>query len=471
MLVICFIYGSYIAGRAVRENNLYSADDMFIYAVTKLNVVSPALRQEAPLAVNECIVLLRQRLRTLCKVYITFFQIVSNLPSVLQLENVPESYSQRISAIGIVVNIGISQSAIFSCLTGTSFDFIDRLLMDTICPAIVSLLFITVYYGHISWKFGVMAIWLQRATAMTEVAIAAVRSKYLATFLLYIYLIWPSLTATIFQSFECQNVDPDGVESGDDYYLRADYSISCSSARYKFARVWAALMIVVYVLGVPGFYAYMLVCNRADIKRQGMPNVTREARSPFPLAHQRLSAITMLYENYKPELWYWELVESSYRLSLTGFLVVAGLLRASGQILVGFLLAFVFAKLYEHKKPIKDPFCQICKEISQWEVLFVFFVIILMETEFLGVGTLSVLALLLLVVVCAHCVLSFCYVCHQFRVSTSSDNADELSQRERAISLPYKKHSSPCKDQGSAVTSPLATLVTTSLEMKAEQPL
>lgn len=80
----------------------------------------------------------------------------------------------------------------------------------------------------------------------------------------------PSLSAEIFQTFRymfynfwsyisciapltkflgwcsCTNVDEDNVAEGDDYYLRADYSVSCETTRYSVAVVVASAAVVLY---------------------------------------------------------------------------------------------------------------------------------------------------------------------------------------------------------------------------------
>jgi hypothetical protein len=50
----------------------------------------------------------------------------------------------------------------------------------------------------------------------------------------------------------CTDIDEDDVADGDDRYLRADYSVSCETARYSAAVVVAAVAVLVY----PGTYAY-----------------------------------------------------------------------------------------------------------------------------------------------------------------------------------------------------------------------
>ena len=48
------------------------------------------------------------------------------------------------------------------------------------------------------------------------------------------YLVLPSVSTTIFGSFNCVSVDPEHLVPGLPKYLRLDYSISCDSPRWVF---------------------------------------------------------------------------------------------------------------------------------------------------------------------------------------------------------------------------------------------
>jgi hypothetical protein len=60
------------------------------------------------------------------------------------------------------------------------------------------------------------------------------------------YVILPSVTSTIFETFLCENIDPYDEDGGADYYLQADRNISCSSTYYYHGVLYAVAMICVY---------------------------------------------------------------------------------------------------------------------------------------------------------------------------------------------------------------------------------
>ena len=103
------------------------------------------------------------------------------------------------------------------------------------------------------------------------------RDKYVSYMFYLTYLVLPSVTSTIFQMFICTNVDPEKEDQSDsDFYLTADMSISCSSDYYYHGVTYAAIMILVYPIGVPTMYFMLLHQNKKGIKDREKP---REANT------------------------------------------------------------------------------------------------------------------------------------------------------------------------------------------------
>ncbi len=73
-------------------------------------------------------------------------------------------------------------------------------------------------------------------------------------------------------------------------------------------------------------------------------------------------------------------METLYRLSLTGFLV---LISQGGyaQIIVGVCLAFTYAKMHDICQPYEDPRLNTVKNISLWQIVFVFSAAFISFTE------------------------------------------------------------------------------------------
>jgi hypothetical protein len=160
--------------------------------------------------------------------------------------------------------------------------------------------------------------------------------------------------------------------------MRADYSVSCSSAKYHLGFLWAIVCIVIYPVGIPSLYFYLLYNSRADIAARDYPlddPIDEAARA------RRLSPLSFLFESYRPSLWYWEIIETAQRLLLTGILVLVGQ-GSAVQIIVGSLLTLVFMQIYQTIQPYADPFILPIKVVSQWQIFFVFYITLLLKADF-----------------------------------------------------------------------------------------
>ena len=117
---------------------------------------------------------------------------------------------------------------------------------------------------------------------------------------------------SIFGVISCQEFDAEGTVPGDDTYMTQDLSISCTSQRYSDMYLYAVLMIFVYPIGIPLSYLYVLYRARRFIMFPDEP-----LRSLVEETNRAdvLKAITKLFIYYKPEFWYWEVVEAFYRLA------------------------------------------------------------------------------------------------------------------------------------------------------------
>jgi hypothetical protein len=85
------------------------------------------------------------------------------------------------------------------------------------------------------------------------------RQHYMDLMLAFLYIIYPSMTATLFSFFDCRKFE-DGVE-----YLLTDPTLRCTEPRYNTAKipVWSA--IVIFVVGTVVTLGYLLYCHRSNI--------------------------------------------------------------------------------------------------------------------------------------------------------------------------------------------------------------
>lgn len=125
--------------------------------------------------------------------------------------------------------------------------------------------------------------------------------------------------------------------------------------------VYRVFLLYLYLLvGVPSFYFYHLYSNRQLIqtREQVCPTAAEEKHRLL-----RLRPLRILFDVYKPQFWYWEVIETIYRLSLTGVLVLINQ-GSSLQIIMGLLFSLLFIRIYETSCPYEDEVLQQIKNIS-----------------------------------------------------------------------------------------------------------
>lgn len=235
---------------------------------------------------------------------------------------------QRFLDIVDVLNFDLTWVLSAGCVVDV--DFHDRLLISTTGPIVVMLL------------LGVIYTVARRMHRGSEHAIRNVEHKHVSMVLLVTFLVYSSVSATVFQMFACEDLDDDKQ------YLRADYRIECTSSKHRAVRVYAGFMVALYPVGIPVFYAFLLLRNQTLLKDN---NTSRRA------SDSRLRSISNLWEPYKPSAYYYELLECGRRILLTGA-VVFMYPDTAAQLAVTLMLAFFFAMVAEGLVPY----------VSRWDI-------------------------------------------------------------------------------------------------------
>ena len=108
--------------------------------------------------------------------------------------------------------------------------------------------------------------------------------------------------------------------------MMSDQSVDCGTAKHAAYQVYAGVMMVVYPVGIPTLYGVLLWRAREPLQEEG-----REG-------NEKLHKIAFLWQDYEPELWWFEVFDCVRRLSLTGLLVFVFKGQAS-QIVVAMVRA------------------------------------------------------------------------------------------------------------------------------------
>lgn len=208
-----------------------------------------------------------------------------------------------------LLNFDLSRIMSAACLVDV--DFHERLLMSTLSP-LAGMAVLGATYAVAT-----------RRNRFSVGALSNVRQKHLSMVLLLTFVVYSSVSSTLFQAF-----GPDEVDEGV-VYLRADYRIDFNSSKHQSFKIYAGFMLVLYTLGTPVFYATLLFKNREALVEAG-----RES-------NPRLKSTTDLWKAYKPRRFFYELVECGRRILLAG-VVVFIYPNTAAQVAVTIIIAVFF---------------------------------------------------------------------------------------------------------------------------------
>ena len=151
-------------------------------------------------------------------------------------------------------------------------------------------------------------------------------------------------SSMLFQYFKCDEFPEaagEDITRGDfPRYLALDYNIDCDSPRYNYYWSFAFFMLGVYPIGIPSMY-YVLLTKHKEIL-QDRHAVEEEERRDYPT----IGHLMFLVQSYRPEYWYFEILETVRRLLLASALGMVASDSAAAPtmgvlICMGFLFVFI----------------------------------------------------------------------------------------------------------------------------------
>ena len=264
----------------------------------------------------------------------------------------PPTYEKFLATLS-VVNLDLGSILSLSCVVETHF--YARLVLATIVPIAV---------------LGALAITYRIAMLRNGHSIHAMRvarNKHISVGLFLLFLAYSSVSYTIFQAFVCDSLDS-GVS-----YLRVDYDLVCWTTTHVGYMAYAGIMVLVYPVGIPAVFAWMLFKNRDGIK--SVVEDTNGSRVP-----PESEAIKGLWAPYKPSRYYYEVIECGRRVVLTG-LAVFIYTGSTAQVAIEALLAFVFSSIFEVINPFAVPLDAWLYRSGTWVIFLSMYLALLLKMD------------------------------------------------------------------------------------------
>lgn len=225
----------------------------------------------------------------------------------------PALYKEFLATLDIFnLNVGFVLS--LACILHTNY--YHQLLYATLGPMVLFMALAGVYTIA------------KKRNGHSPAAQRTVKNKHLCIALFVLFFVYSSVSHTIFQVFVCETLD-DGVT-----YLKADYSLTCTTTNYRIFKIYAAVMVVIYPVGIPAIFSWWLFRYRAILSNRSAESKDLE----------KLGALRHLWEPYKPSAFYFEVIEYVRRVVLTGLsaFIFPG---SSAQVAIVLLITASFASI------------------------------------------------------------------------------------------------------------------------------
>ena len=212
-------------------------------------------------------------LSTKFKILVSMYQVLSQFENILQVRFPPifENFSRQ---LGEIFNFDFLSMVKVGCIVDTNF--YTRLLVTTITPIVLSLIILA--FSR-----------LKMSCAKSEEIKRQIRNRSIGMFLVITYMVFVSVSMTIFSTFGCRTYG-----DNQERFLALDQSISCDTYKHKVYKMYALVMILVYPVGITALYSRLLWTHREALVQDD-----REE-------NKKLHKISFLWDDYEPEMWWFE---------------------------------------------------------------------------------------------------------------------------------------------------------------------
>jgi NADH:ubiquinone oxidoreductase subunit 6 (subunit J) len=185
------------------------------------------------------------RIKTKFKILASFYQIVSQFESILNVRY-PASFERFGRLMSKFANLDALNITKMGCIVHTNF--YHKLVVSTIGPICASVSIFVIMF-------------VLKVRSKTHEDKQSIIDSAVALFLALTYMVFASVSTTIFDTFNCKNFGDDPTE-----YMMSDQSIDCGTVQHKLFQLFAGIMMLVYPIGIPTLYFVLLLRARDRLK-------------------------------------------------------------------------------------------------------------------------------------------------------------------------------------------------------------
>jgi hypothetical protein len=205
--------------------------------------------------------------------------------------------------------------------------------------------------------------------------------------LLIYFLIYPEIVKATFSMFNCRRLG-EGLA-----VLSEDYGVACGTAEHKRFEVYAAVAIVVFVVGAPTLFFLKLawqahVHNEDDAETKWIARRLAEcARVDDSLALDILRSMEITQQSFvthfRSNFFYWEGLDMARKTMLVGMIVFVGE-GSTAQICLALLLSFIFFAAHVHAWPCRLPQDNYLRGCVEAQIFLTCLTLLALKTESVG---------------------------------------------------------------------------------------
>ena len=296
--------------------------------------------------------------KTKLHVAVGFYQVL--VISVRAFVNIfPPTFFDRLSQAAFILFLQFTKAVDLGCAAETSF-FSD-LVVSTLTPMVLlASLFIT---ERIVERVVVGPLNRVADTPDMSTRRAELRSYAAAIALLVTFLIYPETSSTVLKTFRCEVVPGTSIST-----MHFDHSIRCDSAMYASMTAYAAVMTVVFPIGIPLLYMYILWTQRL---RLNPPPETTPGRASALREHDpKLAYSRFLWNPYRPKMYAWEVAELARKLLQTAVMEIFFDEGSVSQIMYLLSVTAMFVVVLHTFLPFETADNNALAIIGQWVLFF-----------------------------------------------------------------------------------------------------